>query len=940
MTAGNDTIDGRGGSDTAIYFGAASEYDVTVINGVTTITPLRKYLLEQGVDTLVNVENIQFTGQFFNQAPFIWGNPSQPVARNSAQAISAFFLATDTQDEIVSVEVRELTAGGGYLALDGTVISVGQTVSITPADYSRLQYHAGNSAADADQIQIRASDGMAWSDWTTFTFTPINTAPLLTLSGAMSSNQPLPHGTTSLAASSMFSATDPDSDTITRYRIWDGTQGNGYFRVNGVAQPTNQVVDIAASQLSTVDFVPTGTSGTFDYVNFQAYDGRDWSGVATAQVQAVANILPVVNANSLTPVHGAGFVAASSMFSVSDGDSDTITQYEFRDNTTGHGYFRLGGVQQAATFQIAAGQLANVQFVPTATAGALDQIGVRAFDGFGWSAWKSFSVGAVPNAAPVASASGQALARGTTAPAASSLFLITDSDGDAMGRYRFFDGTAGNGRFALSGAPQAEGANIEITSAQLAGMQFVLGAAGTSDVVWVQAFDGFTWSNWTSFTVTAPQNAAPTAVVSDRTPSRGTTAIAAATLVTPTDPDGDTITHYKFFDGTAGSGFFRKNGIDQPELTNINVTAAELANTQFVLGGGSDVLWVQVYDGMSWGAWKTFTVNPPQNNAPVVTVANLTPGHVASIAGNALYTSITDADVGDTVTQYRFFDGTIGNGRFRLNGALQVENSNIQIAAANLANFDFQTSGTGSDVLWLQAYDGYGWSTWKSFTVAAASNNAPVATVNNLTPGRTVTSIAGSALQSVSDADGDAITQYRFFDGTIGNGRFRLNGSDQVEQQNITVNAADLASFSYRTSATGAGDTLWVQAYDGFAWGAWKSFTVAAPQNNAPVVTVGNRQASANAAIAASTLFAVSDADADPITKYQFWDSTPGGGAFRINGIAQAVNANIDVMASQLAATDFLSGAAAGTDQLWARASDGTSWGEWKTFNVTTLASS
>jgi hypothetical protein len=391
-----------------------------------------------------------------------------------------------------------------------------------------------------------------------------------------------------------------------------------------------------------------------------------------------------------------------------------------------------------------------------------------------------------------------------------------------------------------------------------------------------------------------------------------------------------------------GSGHFRKNGVDQAELVNISVTAAELGTTQFVLGGGSDVLWVQAYDGTTWSAWKSFTVFPPRNNAPVVAIngASLSPAHgTATIAASSFF-SVNDAD-GDTITQYRFFDGNAGNGRLELNGTPQVELTNVTINAADLANFRYRTSATGGgDVLWVQAFDGLSWSAWKSFGVAAPQNSAPVVSVVDRTPARGTSDLSAASLFSVADADGDAITQYRFFDGTAGNGRFELNGVAQVELTNITVNAGDLANFSYRTSATGAGDMLWVQAFDGTAWGTWKSFNVAPPQNNAPAVTTGNVTVAANTAIAASSLFSAADGDGDTITRYQFWDSTPDGGVFRVGGVAQAANVNIDVMASQLAATDFLSAGRATTDQLWVRANDGIGWGDWKPFYATTLAPS
>ena len=80
------------------------------------------------------------------------------------------------------------------------------------------------------------------------------------------------------------------------------------------------------------------------------------------------------------------------------------------------------------------------------------------------------------------------------------------------------------------------------------------------------------------------------------------------------------------------------------------------------------------------------------------------------------------------------------------------------------------TTGSG-DVLWVQAFDGYDWSDWKFFNAAALRNAAPVVSVANIAPARGTASIAASALFTASDADGDAITRYKFFDGTIGNGR-------------------------------------------------------------------------------------------------------------------------------------------------------------------------
>ena len=79
-----------------------------------------------------------------------------------------------------------------------------------------------------------------------------------------------------LAASSLFTASDPDGDAITRYQLWDGTGGasSGHFVVNGVAQAANTVIDIPSPALSQTSFL-TGSTG--DVLQVRAFDGKSWS---------------------------------------------------------------------------------------------------------------------------------------------------------------------------------------------------------------------------------------------------------------------------------------------------------------------------------------------------------------------------------------------------------------------------------------------------------------------------------------------------------------------------------------------------------------------------------------------------------------------------------------------------------------------------------------
>ena len=86
--------------------------------------------------------------------------------------------------------------------------------------------------------------------------------------------------------------------------------------------------------------------------------------------------------------------------------------------------------------------------------------------------------------------------------------------------------------------------------------------------------------------------------------------VSAASLFTATDPDGDPITTYALKDVT-GIGHFVVNGVAQATNVEIDLTAAQLAQTIYQSGSGSDQLSISAFDGTTWSAWQSFTVSGP-----------------------------------------------------------------------------------------------------------------------------------------------------------------------------------------------------------------------------------------------------------------------------------------------------------------------------------------
>ncbi|MBA2589182.1 MAG: hypothetical protein H0U98_11245, partial [Alphaproteobacteria bacterium] len=145
--------------------------------------------------------------------------------------------------------------------------------------------------------------------------------------------------------------------------------------------------------------------------------------------------------------------------------------------------------------------------------------------------------------------------------------------------------------------------------------------------------------------------------------------------------------------------------------------------------------------------------------------------------------------------------------------------------------------------------------------------------------------------------------------------------------------------------------------FDGTDWSEaldirWAPFTIAVPPNHAPVVTASATLADhvpvvttsdinimSGQNLTASSLFMVSDADNDTITKYQFWDTTTDllSGHFVVNGAPQAARTLIEIPASDLSQVSFLTGSAG--DMLQVRAFDGTAWSaadsaQWSPFHI------
>jgi len=854
---GDDLLDGGGGANMARYSGLSGNYRVDKLSANSyKVTDLRSGSPD-GADTLVNIQRLQWgdgsVTTLANSPPIVMTHDALQ-GRGLTLALSGLFSVNDVDgNAITQYQLWDGTrdASSGHFEINGVAQAAGTVITISAAQLAQTTFVTG---AGDDSLQIRAYDGNNWSAtdtaaWAPFTISSGNNVPVLNTTPF----QRVAAGQT-LALSSLFTVSDADGDTMTRYQLWDSTadSNSGHWIVNGQAKAAGTIIDVTAAQLAQTSFV-TGTVN--DNLQIRAFDGTSWSASDNAPwspftIGPTANNPPLVQTSNRTIARGLA-TSLASLISVVDIDGDSMTKYQLWDSTADplSGHWVVGGVTKSAgtIIDVTAAQLGQTSFVTGAVG---DSLQIRANDGFAWSApdngsWAPFTV-TVPDAAPVVT-TGNVSKTHFQSYALSGLFSVNDTDGDTMTRYQLWDSTRdpNSGHFEINGVAQSAGTVIDITAAQLPQTTFVTGSV--NDDLQIRAFDGISWSaadnaSWATFTVSVPAYTAPHVTTGPVNASIGQT-IALSSLMLVTDMDGDSMTRYQLWDSTANplSGHWVVGGQAQAAGTVIDITAAQFNQTSFVAGRVNDNLQVRAFDGRSWSdadnaAWAPFTVTVPANHAPVLTTTPQLAMHNRLMPLSGLF-SVSDAD-SDSMTRYQLWDSSRdpNSGHWQVNGVAQAAGTVIDVTAAQLAQTFFVSGISASDSLQIRAFDGMDWSdgdnaSWAPFTVTVATPyTAPSVNTNDVNTTAAQT-LALSSLMSVSDPDGDSMTRYQLWDSTgdPNSGHWVVGGVAKSASTVIDITAAQFGQTSFVTGTLG--DSLQIRAFDGLSWSAadnasWSPFHI------------------------------------------------------------------------------------------------------------------
>lgn len=378
--------------------------------------------------------------------------------------------------------------------------------------------------------------------------------------------------------------------------------------VNGVAQQANQEIDLTSTQLLQTVY-QFGSAP--DQVEFRSNDGLQWGAWTTSTVSPGVETPPTVVVSNLTAAHGQSF-PASALLAVSVVSGEAVAAYGFFNTGAGGGRFVLNGVTQPINHDIdvTAAQLSQLAYQSGSGA---DILWVRASDGTQWSAWSSsFTVTAPITRLPSLTMTSDGTASRGQTVALSTLVTIADPDQVGFSKLELYDtnGTAAGGQFVINGVVQTGGHVIDVALADVANAVFDAGTLGGTDMLYAQLLQSNGQvSGWKQFTVNAPVDTGPVVGPISNVTTVPAQIFAPLRLFMASDPFGDAITQYDFWNtGAGGARFVVNDSVLRTNQENI-ITAAQAGQLVYQSGSGADTLAVRVGEGGQWSPWSNnFTV--------------------------------------------------------------------------------------------------------------------------------------------------------------------------------------------------------------------------------------------------------------------------------------------------------------------------------------------
>lgn len=396
----------------------------------------------------------------------------------------------------------------GYLTFNGVVQPPNTVLTYQWADRHLLVYRSG-TAISLELLEISVEAGGQWSPFSTFLMYTVKenlNLPLVTAA----SRTVVQSEIINIAQSISFS--DSDGYPVALWQVRDNNTGSfsGSMVLNGSTLAAGVWHTVSVADFPNLSFKAAFSAPVTDSVEVRGFDGAAWSFPAAFSVSTTLNVnRPVVIPSEyVMPVDQ--IVPLSSLFAVSDADNNTMKIYRFWDATphSWSGAIRINGIEQPSTsfVQINAADLVNAEWrssIRTFT----EQVRVQVFDGNHWSDIQTVRVRT--DAKPIIGI-GSPLSPGYTVSTHLVNFpvapLVSKLDsGPVYTSYQVYDSASDprTGNFRMGASTLAANTVHTFSPIDFQNLLFKTGVyeQRSTDEIYVRAFNGTFWSDWTRHTV-------------------------------------------------------------------------------------------------------------------------------------------------------------------------------------------------------------------------------------------------------------------------------------------------------------------------------------------------------------------------------------------------------------------------------------------------------
>ena len=676
-------------------------------------------------------------------------------------------------------------------------------------------------------------------------------------------NETVNSGAPIKAEAFIASVSDSNNAAITHYSFFDEGAGGGYLSLNGSKQASATWVTVSTDDLAQVLYVGGLAAGT-EKIDIAIYNGTAWSQYVTANVTTTTANLPVLVPQNQSVNVGSSIEASSLLTSYSDPNGLEISAFQFLDEGSGGGFLARNGVKQSSGVWITVNKadLGQLTYVGGAKS-ASESIDIKVFNGQSWSDFQIAIVTTKEVLPAVLTLKNQTLDPNGLLNVSALISSISDPNNYSVSSYRFLDVGKDGGYLSLNGNQQSSSTWVTVDSKNLSTLNYVGGSTGGSELIEVEGWNGFVWSDKLSATVItrAPPPANPPIVtVSNQSLNTGASIAAASLIASVVNPDNFAIATYTFRDNGTDGGHFIYDNKKQGSATWITVSATQIEKLLYVGGStaGSETVDIAVFDDHAWSAVKTATITTTAvvYPAPTLLAQDQTVNTNAKIQAQTLIGSVTEPN-GFSITAYGFWDEGAGGGYLSLNGTKQASKTWINVSATDLAKL-FYVGGVsaGSEIVDVTASNGQVWSTPVAANVTTAFVTVPIVTALNKTVATDVAILASSLIGTVTAPANLPITAYGFKDDNSSGGFLSLDGIKQAAEAWINVTVDDLPKLRYVGGPYSGSENIFIKAQDSNGWSDYAIATVATQGAAAPNAVIAKLT---DAALKANVLPAAKD---------------------------------------------------------------------------------